>query len=151
MKYLLDTNICIYFLKGKYGLKEKFDNIGFDNLYVSEITVAELKYCAEKSNYPDKIRKVIQKLSSRFKLIPFFNSLDVFAKEKARLYKNEKSNKNRNWQLDQRVTTEENRCCVVYQTHYRKINRKRNRAESRPYITGLIIVYWTDRRLSDKW
>ncbi|MEO1099936.1 MAG: type II toxin-antitoxin system VapC family toxin [Bacteroidota bacterium] len=88
MKYLLDTNICIYFLKGKYGLKEKFDNIGFDNLYVSEITVAELKYGAEKSNYPDKNRKVIQKLSSRFKLIPIFNSLDVFAKEKARL-KNE--------------------------------------------------------------
>ena len=88
MKYLLDTNICIYFLKGKYGLKEKFDNIGFDNLYVSEITVAELKYGAEKSNYPDKNRKGIQKLSSRFKLIPIFNSLDVFAKEKARL-KNE--------------------------------------------------------------
>ena len=88
MKYLLDTNICIYFLKGKYGLKEKFDNIGIDNIYVSEITVAELKYGAEKSNYPDKNRKVIQKLSSRFKLIPIFNSLDVFAKEKARL-KNE--------------------------------------------------------------
>ena len=87
MKYLLDTNICIYFLKGKYALKDKFDEIGFDNLYISEITVAELKYGAEKSNYPDKNRKVIQKLSSQFKQIPIFNSLDIFAKEKARLKK----------------------------------------------------------------
>lgn len=79
MKYLLDTNIGIYFLKGKYALKDKFDEIGFDNLYISEITVAELKYGAEKSNYPDKNRKVIQNLSSRFKQIPIFNSLDIFA------------------------------------------------------------------------
>lgn len=87
MKYLLDTNICIYFLKGKYGLKDKFDEIGFDNLYISEITVAELKYGAEKSNYPEKNRQVIQKLSGQFKQIPIFNSLDIFAKEKARLKK----------------------------------------------------------------
>lgn len=87
MKYLLDTNICIYFLKGKYGLRDKFDEIGFDNLYISEITVAELRYGAEKSNFPDKNRKVIQKLSSQFKQIPIFNSLDIFAKEKARLKK----------------------------------------------------------------
>lgn len=87
MKFLLDTNICIYFLKGKYRLKDKFDEVGFDNLYISEITVAELKYGAEKSDYPDKNRKVIQKLSSRFKQIPIFSSLEIFAKEKARLKK----------------------------------------------------------------
>lgn len=87
MKYLLDTNICIYFLKGKYSLKDKFEEIGFDNLYISEITVAELKYGAEKSSYPHKNRKVIQKLSSRFKQIPIFNALDIYAKEKARLKK----------------------------------------------------------------
>lgn len=30
MNYLLDTNICIYFLKGKFGLVEKIEEIGFD-------------------------------------------------------------------------------------------------------------------------
>lgn len=85
MKYLLDTNICIYFLKGQYQLNEKFDKVGFDKLYISEITLAELKYGAEKSNYPEKNRKVIQKISNQFKLIPIFNSLDIFAREKARL------------------------------------------------------------------
>jgi len=87
MKYLLDTNICIYFLKGKYQLNDKFDEVGFDNLYISEITVAELKYGAENSNYPEKNRKVIQELSSQFKQIPIFNSLNIYAKEKARLRK----------------------------------------------------------------
>lgn len=47
MNYLLDTNICIYFLKGRFGLVEKMDKIGFDNLFISEITVAELKFGAE--------------------------------------------------------------------------------------------------------
>ena len=91
MRYLLDTNICIYFLKGKYGLKDKFDKVGFESLYISEITVAELKYGAEKSDYPEKNRKVIQKLSNQFKQIPIFNPLDIFAKEKARLKKEGKA------------------------------------------------------------
>ena len=38
MKYLIDTNICIYFLKGKFDLVNKFDLLGFDTLYISEIT-----------------------------------------------------------------------------------------------------------------
>jgi hypothetical protein len=28
MKYLFDTNICIHFLRGKYGLIEKFEQLG---------------------------------------------------------------------------------------------------------------------------
>jgi tRNA(fMet)-specific endonuclease VapC len=87
MQYLLDTNICIYFLKGKYNLVQKFDEIGFANLYISEITVAELKFGAEKSDNPNKNRPVVNKLISKFRLIPIYNSLDVFAFEKARLRK----------------------------------------------------------------
>lgn len=85
MKYLLDTNICIYFLKGKFGLVETFDKIGFENLYISEITIAELKFGAAKSDKPEKNKLVINKLANKFKQIPIFNSLDIFAVEKARL------------------------------------------------------------------
>ena len=46
-KYLLDTNICVYFLRGKYGLDQKIRQVGWDSCYISEITVAELKYGAE--------------------------------------------------------------------------------------------------------
>ncbi|MBK8672430.1 MAG: hypothetical protein IPN93_05425 [Bacteroidetes bacterium] len=47
-KYLLDTNICAYFLNGKFDLEVKIDKVGFENCVVSEITIAELKYGVEK-------------------------------------------------------------------------------------------------------
>ncbi len=87
MRYLLDTNICIYFLKGKFDLVKKFDEVGFENLYVSEITVAELKYGASKSSRPEKNKPVINNLIGKFKRIPIYRSLDIFADEKARLRK----------------------------------------------------------------
>ena len=87
MKYLLDTNICIYFLKGRFGLLEKFDKIGFENLYISEITIAELKFGAAKSDRPSKNKVVVDELINRFKQIPIYSSLDIFAEEKARLRK----------------------------------------------------------------
>lgn len=68
MEYLLDTNICIYFLKGRYGLVEKMDKIGFENLYISEITVAELKFGVEKSDKPEKNRPIINELIDKFKV-----------------------------------------------------------------------------------
>jgi len=87
MKYLLDTNICIYFLKGKFGLVKVFDQIGFENLFISEITIAELKFGAAKSDRPEKNKRVIEELANMFKKIPIFQSLDIFAEEKARLKK----------------------------------------------------------------
>ncbi len=38
MKYLLDTNICIYYFKGQFGLKKKFERIEIDILsYLFEL------------------------------------------------------------------------------------------------------------------
>lgn len=88
MSFLIDTNICIYFLKGMFDLVEKFDEIGIENLYISEITVAELKFGAAKSDHPIKNKVVIEELISKFKQIPIYKSLDIFAEEKARLQKN---------------------------------------------------------------
>ena len=39
-KYLLDTNICIFLLRGKYNVDKKMDEVGLENCYISEITVA---------------------------------------------------------------------------------------------------------------
>lgn len=85
MKYLLDTNICIYFLKGQFDLIAKLKKVKFENLYISEITIAELKYGAAKSEYPEKNKEVVERLISNFKQIPIFKSLDIYADEKARL------------------------------------------------------------------
>jgi tRNA(fMet)-specific endonuclease VapC len=86
-KFLLDTNICIYFLKGQFHLDKLIENAGISNCFVSEITIAELKYGAENSEKQDKNRKVVEQFVHMFTIIPIFNSLDIYAKEKARLRK----------------------------------------------------------------
>jgi tRNA(fMet)-specific endonuclease VapC len=86
-KYLLDTNICIYYIKGKFNLDDKFDRIDSTNLFISEITLAELKYGVEKSDNPAKNKKALENFLTGIQILPIIQSLDFFAKEKARLRK----------------------------------------------------------------
>ena len=86
-QYLLDTNICIYLFKGLFDLAEKIEGIGTDKCFLSEITIAELKYGAANSSFPERNAEKISQLQQRITVIPIFNSLDVYAKEKARLRK----------------------------------------------------------------
>lgn len=44
MDYLLDTNICIYYFKGQFEIKERIEQIGYNKIAISEITLAELIY-----------------------------------------------------------------------------------------------------------
>jgi tRNA(fMet)-specific endonuclease VapC len=84
-KYPLDTNICAYFLNGKYNLGNTIEKIGLDNCAVSEITIAELKYGTEKSTFKGKNRKIIELFQLQIDIIPIFPALDIYAKEKVRL------------------------------------------------------------------
>jgi predicted nucleic acid-binding protein len=43
MKYLLDTNICIHFFKGKFNLIEKFSHVGLSNCAISEKRIVAIK------------------------------------------------------------------------------------------------------------
>lgn len=87
MKYLLDTDTCIFFLKGKHNITEKIRAVGIDNCYISEITIAELKYGAEKSSNYKKHSKEVDKMEELFTVIPIYGILNLFAKEKVRLQK----------------------------------------------------------------
>ena len=86
-KYLLDTNICIYFIKGLYELNKKIAEVGEHNCFISEMTVAELKFGIENSKTIEAMRIVVEAFISKFAIIPIFNSLDIYAKEKAKLRK----------------------------------------------------------------
>jgi len=85
--YLLDTNICIFYIRGRYALNEKLEAVGFDNCYISEITLAELKYGAECSNKVVENRTLIAELAKEINILPVFDCLDTYAREKARLRK----------------------------------------------------------------
>ena len=86
-KYLLDTNICIYFIKGQYELNKKILEVGEQNCFISEITVAELKYGIENSRTVETLRKIVESFIPKFPVIPIYSCLDIYAKEKAKLRK----------------------------------------------------------------
>ncbi len=88
MKYLLDTNVCIHLFRGKFNLIEKFQQINIENCAISEITLAELIFGAENSPNPKKNHKIIDTFSKQVKILPIFNSISIYAKEKVRLRKN---------------------------------------------------------------
>ncbi len=62
MKYYLDTNICIYFLKAEHlELKQKILSEKPENIKIPSIVKAELLYGAEKSQKRDiNIEKISQ-------------------------------------------------------------------------------------------
>jgi len=86
-QYLLDTNIIIYFLKGMYNLNQKIEQVGLENCFVSEITIAELFYGAEKSNKRDANVLVVEEIVRNVAVLPLTNALQLYAKEKVRLQK----------------------------------------------------------------
>ncbi|MCB0612507.1 MAG: type II toxin-antitoxin system VapC family toxin [Phaeodactylibacter sp.] len=87
MSYLLDTNIVIFFFKGRFDIDEKLDAVGIENCFISEITLAELKYGAFFSQQPEKHITEVEGLLKEIAVIPITSSIDLYAEEKARLRK----------------------------------------------------------------
>jgi tRNA(fMet)-specific endonuclease VapC len=81
MKYLLDTNICAFHLRGKLNLD------GRRHCYISEITLFELRFGAENSNSPKKHHELVSNLVKEFTILPIITCIDVYIKEKVRLRK----------------------------------------------------------------
>ena len=87
MKYLLDTNICIHFFRGKFGILERIEAVQAENCSISEITLAELVFAAENSDNPHKNHHLIEHLTSIMHVLPIYDSILTYGKEKARLRK----------------------------------------------------------------
>lgn len=87
MKYLSDTNICIHFFKGQFNLLEKFQQENPVNFAIPEITLAELTFGAENSTRPKKNYELIDAFTEHIKILPIFNAVTIYAKEKLRLRK----------------------------------------------------------------
>ena len=87
MQYLLDTNICVFILRQKFGVGERMLQAGVSNCFISELMYAELLYGAECSDNPEKNKTLIGRFLSRIRVIPIKDAIPLFAKEKARLKK----------------------------------------------------------------
>lgn len=86
-KYLLDTDTCIAFLKGKFNLIDKVEKAGIENCFVSEITIAELTYGAYYSDNFERHINEVRKTQELFEVLPIKECLEIFGREKARLRK----------------------------------------------------------------
>ena len=87
MQYLLDTNICVFFLRGKLHLDEIIKEKGRENFFISEVTVFELRYGAENSSHPEKSHKSVDAFINGLTIIPIYGCIKKYAKEKVRLNK----------------------------------------------------------------
>ncbi|MBC7556853.1 MAG: PIN domain-containing protein [Chryseobacterium sp.] len=59
-KYLIDTNIAIFFMKGKFNLQKRFEKLTSENCFISEVTLAELKFGVQNSEKPEHNKKVLE-------------------------------------------------------------------------------------------
>ena len=69
MKYLLDTNICVYWLKGNEHIEQKVLSVGIDTISISFINVSELYYGAYKSQRVDQNLAIIRRLTERLNVV----------------------------------------------------------------------------------
>jgi len=71
LRYMLDTNICIYVIKNRPDrLRERFNTLA-DQLCISVMTLAELIYGAEKSSRPYENLSAVDQFCTRLEVLPF--------------------------------------------------------------------------------
>jgi tRNA(fMet)-specific endonuclease VapC len=75
MKYLIDTNICIYIMsKRPIKVIQKFKQFDVGEICVSTITVSELQYGVVKSKNHRLNRQRVQEFLSPLEIIPYDES-----------------------------------------------------------------------------
>ena len=68
--YVLDTDTCIYWLKGEARIRKKVEQVGTDSLTTTIITLAELKYGAYYSQKAKENLENIAGFLSKVKVLP---------------------------------------------------------------------------------
>ena len=72
MRYLLDTNICIYIIKRRpEPVLQRFSSTTVGDIAISSVTVYELAYGADKSNIAEKSRTALTHFLAPLSIIPF--------------------------------------------------------------------------------
>lgn len=71
LKYMLDTNICVFTLKNKpQAVREAF-NRHHGQMCISTVTLMELIYGAEKSAAPERNLAVVESFAARLEVLDY--------------------------------------------------------------------------------
>ncbi len=84
--YLLDTSTCVAIFRGDRNVASKMNEIGKDKFFISDIVVAELLFGAYRSNRVNENLKQTKDFIKEVRVLPIGDCLEVFAKERARLW-----------------------------------------------------------------
>ena len=89
MRYMLDTNICIYAIKHKpEKVFQKLQEVEPEDVYVSSVTYAELVHGVEKSAAVEKNRLALSMLLANIEILDFdVDAADCYGKIRADLEK----------------------------------------------------------------
>ncbi|HAN76030.1 MAG TPA: VapC toxin family PIN domain ribonuclease [Planktothrix sp. UBA8407] len=89
MKYLLDTNICIYIIKKNHqSVLDKFQSLTLGEIGISAITVAELEYGVYKSQKQQQNRKALATFLIPLQIISYdIQATQVYAQLRGELEK----------------------------------------------------------------
>lgn len=71
MRYILDTDICIFALKQRRGVLERLLQEHCDDIAVSAMTEAELTFGAIKSSNPERARNQVTAFLDPMMVLPF--------------------------------------------------------------------------------
>lgn len=86
MRYLLDTDICIYWLKGNANVKAKIELVDRSDLAICAITASELYFGAYNSSKIESNLQTAQAFIRAIKILSLEdNALHKFGQLKARL------------------------------------------------------------------
>lgn len=83
MNYLLDTNICVYFIRGKRDIAARIAEIGIDHIFISEMTLGELLYGAQCSDRPSENLHAVRVFCQYVTVVPTAKIWNEFAIQKA--------------------------------------------------------------------
>lgn len=89
MKYMLDTNICIYIIKKRpEAVLNKFRTLKIGEVCISSITLAELTYGVYKSHQKQKNKTALNEFVSPLEMVSFNeNTVEQYGALRAHLEK----------------------------------------------------------------
>lgn len=90
-KYLLDTDIVVFLLRNKHNIYKKLQQMSPSQIFVSDVTVAELEYGNRCSGRYEENKKLLDTFLSQVNVVPFADAISLYAEERYRLRKSGKS------------------------------------------------------------
>jgi len=69
LQFLLDTDTCVYWLRGRESIRERVTAVGLATLGISVITLAELRYGAACSAQPEANQQAVDAFSDAIVVI----------------------------------------------------------------------------------